>query len=278
MSHCWGTTGRPLTTEKPTIDSRHERIRFEDLSRGFQDVVTISRAVKIRYLWIDTLCIIQDSIEDWAAESAQRARIYKSSCLTISFTDYKDSHQPIFCGRLELPTCRMGGEMPNIYIRSIFPSSQQEPSKILEHSYTILGNLSCLGHRAWAFPERLLSPRVLNYTRDQLIWECGDGVKHESMVAVDKSYMNMVEPKSKKKDIYQFWLSLMETLSQCDLTYSEDIFPTLSGIASETKALLDDIYIAGMWKSDLHVALLWRPGKYCSVVDKYRAPSWSWAS
>ena len=278
LSHCWGTAGRPLTTAKATIDSRLERIRFGDLSRSFQDAVTISRALKIRYLWIDTLCIIQDSIEDWATESAQMARIYKSSHLTISFTDYKDSHQPIFCDRPQLPTCKMGREMPNIYIRSIFPSSEQEPSKILERSDTILGNLSCLGHRAWAFQERLLSPRVLSYTRDQLIWECRDVVEHESMVVVENPYMNMPDPKSEKKDVYRFWLHLVESFSQCALTYSGDLFPTLSGIASETMALLDDAYIAGMWKADLHVALLWRPAEYGSAVDKYRAPSWSWAS
>jgi hypothetical protein len=92
LSHCWGSAAKPFMTEMATIHLRHQRIDFGDLPRSFQDAVRITlritRRLKIRYLWIDTLCIIQDSIDDWAAESAQMARIYKSSLLTISFTDY----------------------------------------------------------------------------------------------------------------------------------------------------------------------------------------------
>lgn len=283
LSHCWGTGPSPLTTKKATAEARRQRIYFGVLPRSFQDAVTISRALKIRYLWIDTLCIIQDSIEDWAAESGQMARIYKSSLLTISFTDCSGSHESIFCDRPELPSCRMGPGMSNIYLRSIYPytyesASQEKPSKILDSTHSILGHSSPLGCRAWAFQERLLSPRVLSYTRDQLVWDCPHGVEREGNVAVEKAYMHMPDTEMEKAKVYRFWLGVVEVFSQCKLTFQSDKFPALSGIASEIGGLVDDTYIAGMWKSELLEALLWKPDGYSTVLPVYRAPSFSWAA
>jgi hypothetical protein len=283
LSHCWGTAQMLMTTQKATLNSRKERIHFDDLPRSFQDAVIITRGLKIRYLWIDSICIVQDSIEDWAEQSAHMARIYKSALVTLAFTDYKDAYQPILRDRPVLPNCKMGDEMPNIYLRSIYPrvdhsASPHEPSKILTEPHAILGNSSCLGSRAWAFQERLLSRRVLNYTRDQLIWECRECIKREANVFAGKSYMNLPDVESKKKDVYRFWFGVVEYFSKCALTFSRDIFPALSGIASEVNSLLNDTYIAGMWKSDLRAALLWKPAEYGTVVSEYRAPSWSWAS
>ena len=266
-----------------TLHLRRQRISFGDLPRSFQDAVVISRSLKFRYLWIDTLCIIQDSIEDWATESAQMARIYMSALLTISFTDYQDSYQPILCDRPELPSCRLGGDKSHVYVRSKYPckgdiTPQQTATMILELPGKILGRSSYLGRRAWAFQERLLSPRVLNYTAGQLVWECRQMAKCESNVVNVETHLKLPDVTFEKEPIYRYWLGVVESFSQCDLTFPRDKFPALSGIASEINALVADTYVAGLWKSDLHEALLWKPGENASPVAKYRAPSWSWAS
>lgn len=86
LSHCWGDTSTILTTTKDTIEQRRRNIPFSELPRTFQDAVQITRALGLRYLWIDSLCIIQDDKDDWQFESAKMAEIYLGSCLTIAAT------------------------------------------------------------------------------------------------------------------------------------------------------------------------------------------------
>ncbi|TVY55546.1 hypothetical protein LCER1_G002742 [Lachnellula cervina] len=53
------------------------------LPPSFRDAVIVTRELGIRYLWIDSLCIVQDDLDDWRKESAQMDRIYGMSFLTI---------------------------------------------------------------------------------------------------------------------------------------------------------------------------------------------------
>jgi hypothetical protein len=70
LSHCWGpSTHLPITTMTSTLDNRMKRINFGHLSQTFQDAVKLARQLGQRYLWIDSLCIIQDDKDDWAIES-----------------------------------------------------------------------------------------------------------------------------------------------------------------------------------------------------------------
>jgi hypothetical protein len=70
LSHCWGRANI-LKTELSCLEDFHEHIPFRKLCRNFQHAISITRRLGYRYLWIDSLCIIQDSAEDWARESAQ---------------------------------------------------------------------------------------------------------------------------------------------------------------------------------------------------------------
>lgn len=62
-------------------------IFLSDLPPLFQDAIIITRQLGLRYLWIDSLCIIQDSLRDWETEAAKMASIYQNSYVTISATD-----------------------------------------------------------------------------------------------------------------------------------------------------------------------------------------------
>jgi hypothetical protein len=59
LSHCWGTD-QNLTTERATVPERLQGIRFDILPKTFQDAISITRILGIEYIWIDSLCIIQD--------------------------------------------------------------------------------------------------------------------------------------------------------------------------------------------------------------------------
>lgn len=89
LSHRWGNA-KPLTTTSTTLQSRLEGIKVKDLSQTFQDAVILTRALRKPYLWIDSLCILQDSASEWEEESAKMGTYYSSSWLTIGAGMHED--------------------------------------------------------------------------------------------------------------------------------------------------------------------------------------------
>jgi hypothetical protein len=73
-----------LTTEVSTLPERCKELVFQQLPVLFQDAIAITRRFGYTYLWIDCICIIQDSRDDWQIESANMGHIYKNSSLTIA--------------------------------------------------------------------------------------------------------------------------------------------------------------------------------------------------
>jgi hypothetical protein len=91
LSHCWGSTmptSAKLTLE--TLDINRKSIDLQGLPRTFQDFIEIARRLGVRYVWIDSLCIIQNSKEDWQSEAAQMASVYSGAYLTIAASSSAD--------------------------------------------------------------------------------------------------------------------------------------------------------------------------------------------
>ncbi|KXX81980.1 hypothetical protein MMYC01_201473 [Madurella mycetomatis] len=97
LSHCWGPPEhRPPRTTNANLSQRKLSIPVKDLPPTFSDAVQLSRALEISYLWIDSLCIIQDNAADWEQEAARMADVYKSAVLTISADGAVDSRVGLF--------------------------------------------------------------------------------------------------------------------------------------------------------------------------------------
>jgi len=112
-----------------------------------------------------------------------------------------------------------------------------------------------------------------------LIWECTKfSVSESGRWDSRQEYVipARVNGESKNK-YYSLWRQLVQNYTLRDLTYPDDRFPALSGVASEIQKRIDDIYIAGLWRDDLHRGLVWEVHR-SGPAAKYRAPSWSWAS
>nr|ABC46542.1 HET domain protein pin-c3 [Neurospora crassa] len=92
LSHCWGPPEkRPTTTTKANLSQRMERIPFIELPRTFQDAIEMTRKLGHRYLWIDSLCIVQDDEQDWAREASLMAKVYSHASCTLSALSSHDS-------------------------------------------------------------------------------------------------------------------------------------------------------------------------------------------
>lgn len=83
LSHCWGPS-QPFILTTASETAFRNGIPFQALPRTFQDAVTITRLLCLRYLWIDSLCILQDDKDDWERESANMADVYRNAYLTIA--------------------------------------------------------------------------------------------------------------------------------------------------------------------------------------------------
>lgn len=172
LSHRWGTS-RHLTTTELSLKAHMANIDIDLLPRTFQDAVEITRNLGIRYLWIDSLCILQDNKIDWETESSVMDRIYNSAYLTIAASNAESDNSGFLVSRTK---------------PSIEPVELQYREEGSQHIqkwwFAIAGNLegraqdnvrqgvdhSTLNSRAWVLQERLLSPRVVHFTKTQIVW------------------------------------------------------------------------------------------------------------
>lgn len=83
LSHCWRESG-PLATKVSTLGERLNMIDVRKLSPTLRDAIALTRYMRIPYLWIDSVCIIQDSKEHWEEESAKMGSYYGNALFTIT--------------------------------------------------------------------------------------------------------------------------------------------------------------------------------------------------
>jgi hypothetical protein len=90
LSHCWGKL-KSLVLRQDNVETFATRIPQEALPQSFKDAIEVARSLDIDYLWIDSLCIIQNNdSDDWAKEAAQMSSIYGGSYLNIAATSAVD--------------------------------------------------------------------------------------------------------------------------------------------------------------------------------------------
>ena len=141
-------------------------IPSRELPQTFQDAIRVTRRLQIRYLWIDSLCILQDSPEDWDHESVQMHHVYGNAYINLAADDSRDSSQGLFRGRL-----------PSLVTPTIVVTAWKEalakrfiviPRRFWSESVAE----SPLNRRAWVLQERYLSPRIIHFGETQVLWEC----------------------------------------------------------------------------------------------------------
>lgn len=185
LSHSWGGE-QPLTTTAATLDDRKAGIEFARLPKTFQDAVRITRRLGIRYLWIDSLCIIQDDAKDWQVEASRMASIYRNSWLTVSATSSSSPNSGCFKFEQAIVVkADDDDDDDDDPLNVLFPEATKLRQDLrLSLRFTIahpdFGPFSRpqenkpfpLLNRAWAYQERLLAPRVLHFGPHEVFWEC----------------------------------------------------------------------------------------------------------
>jgi hypothetical protein len=93
LSHCWGDKP-PLRTILSTLKQRKEGLEWDSMPATFQDAIRVTRQLGIRYLWLDSLCIIQNDITGWESGAARMADIYEDAQLVIAASSYPNPGIP----------------------------------------------------------------------------------------------------------------------------------------------------------------------------------------
>jgi hypothetical protein len=295
LSYCWGTpTEGNFTTTTATLELRRSHIDYSVIPATFQHAFEITRGVGIRYIWIDAPCILQDSESDWEEESIKMGEIYSNSYVTIA----ADSSTNVNGGCYnEASDTILEGNDSLIRITSI-PSDGRKSSLYLGCRYG--RNMpeietSKLTTRAWAYQERLLSPRILHYTQKQLFWECRLTVFTEDMIP-----RTLQEPNPGFSRDLGHGCPLPGTIRLLDLKYkgfpgallelwymclisngyarrklkvSSDKLPAISALARLWSQYIRAPYLAGLWHHDLWRGLCWHcNGGVAARPAKYRCP------
>lgn len=310
LSHRWGTQAFLCTTTS-NFATHKDGISLDDLPITFREAVDFTRKLGLRYIWIDSLCIVQDDVEDWRVQSSKMADIYANAYLTISAAHADGPRAGLFSAlkpdmrahRLSGPSLTMNdGRKPGIYARRAISHVDMQYIGSLAASSPSTKDLPLL-QRAWSFQERFLSQRVLYFTSSELAWECsgktacqcrgeqnapfstlniGSKVLNQRKCYYTSSLAAAFDSKG-KEEVARRWLSLVADYSRLEMTFERDIFPALSGLAKVFGAFLDTRYVSGLWKDFLLPGLLWRPvdggrKQWGSRPLQWRAPSWSWGS
>jgi hypothetical protein len=286
LSHCWGGEKPLVTTLEPDTLSQYKQcIKWDMLPKTFQDAIIVSRKFGIRYLWIDSLCIIQDSSHDWQVQSALMADIYQNSVITIAGSVSSGPRQGLF------------RTADTIHIAQSLPASTSLGGVDKIRSRIALSHNAAkfpLLQRGWVFQERLLSSRYLHFGQHELIWECMEQLTCEcgSLSLPDMHRYKWLEPKNRfHPDSLQYlkdfpikvsdaWQAAVADYSRMELSFPSDMFPAISGIAKNVKAATEWSYVAGLWRETIITDLVWRTEEPHNAVRcrDWRAPTFSWAS
>lgn len=294
LSHCWGGS----ESFKLTTDNYRDLcngVPTSSLPQLYQDSLYVAQEMGVRYIWIDSLCIIQsgDSLADWKREAPLMSEVYSNALCTISAADAPDSYHSLFSDRNPDIVCP-----PTTHLWIDGKLARYEFSDWDLWRVEVLQ--AKVNTRAWVLQERLLSPRILYFGARQVFWECvtkeaaetnpagltggsvgsdvstGRGIRAALLSAQDADVDSILS---------YHWPNVVKLFTHCDLTFSRDKLVAVSALARMMSTISGEDYVAGMWKRTLERNLLWfksRNGtsRVQPQVDAgiYRAPSWSWAS
>lgn len=281
LSHCWGKKSFICLLRHNFLGFTNE-IPQVALSKTFSDAIQVARSLGFEYIWIDSLCIIQDDPRDWEMESGIMADIYGSSCLNIAATASPDGKKGCFFDRD--PVYIQGGQV-ELEMNGIRRAYRFWDGKLFAHN--LEGDNAPLLARAWVLQECLLAPRTLHFTTSQCFWECGTKFSCEAFPdhIPQTFYSNEYEfPTTKLGEKWEF---IVDRYCYSSLTKSSDKLVALAGIARKFGEITGDDYFAGIWRKSFEIGLCWStyfsqlPSISNSLTEPRSGtifPSWSWAA
>ncbi|KAI1625232.1 heterokaryon incompatibility protein-domain-containing protein [Exophiala viscosa] len=288
LSHCWGTWG---ATDNPVLlnenlEARQQKgLHLKGIPKTFRDAIHIAGSLGIKWIWIDCLCIIQNSTADWLHEASIMDKIYQNAVVNISADHREDSRAGCFVERHPL-------DIRPIQFESL--KSKVSWQVTFDDTFRWIHTSPSFG-RAWIMRERQLSRRILHFIDKEVVWECC-GVENSSFASESlpggAPFKKVFEDQHKfqtgrlqqtlgddLEETYALWNDVCEDISKRSVTKAPDMPIILSSLAREFHRVLpEDDYCSGLWRSTLPKSLAWSSISWAPRNRAYIAPSWSWMS
>jgi len=316
LSYRWGVEVKDVgATTKSRLEVYTTSIDESSLPATLRDAITLCRGIKVQYLWVDMLCIIQDDEEDWRRESSSMHRVYSNALLTVA------AHHPTWCLTGFLGEQEFGQDA---WQKCFQPSISIAEVKAPERMYVRIRKrpqdkkATPLEQRGWTVQEAILPTRIVHFTGAEMAWECNERWFCECGHILGKSGTRWDDPAQPfLKTLFQDrnmgitprygdgndptglpWTSVVVEYSRRQLTKSADKLVALSGLAQSISPSTEQNaepsgpndtahrYLAGIWQHHIPMQLLWyiHDGGTKEIEPAhsrplpYRAPTWSWAS
>lgn len=295
LSYCWGYC-RPMKTTVDTLSAHQDDVPWSSLPTLFKDAIRVTLRLGMRYVWIDSLCIVQGDVEDFQKEAPHMGEIYSQAAVVLAAHGF----------RLNLE--RDG-------TREIKPAPQHESAtkplsvfvrRVMDHDNLFNTSMQTTTYwgRAWCFQERLFAPRILHFggSYEELLFECNVHFRCECGRIRDQRLSNNSSTWSHLKsqlsislqafdadasgdrtntrnDLWETYIALCEDYTARGLTFATDTLPASSSLARRLHPRLGRYY-AGLWEHNIILGLQWESldTRKCSRPEEYLAPSFSWSS
>lgn len=287
LSHCWGRKP-PIKLTKENQHRYSTAIDPTALPKTYNDAIWVTREVGIPYLWIDSLCIVQDDPADWEQEAAAMTSVYEGAQITIAAAWSEDADSGLFHDYKPAMVIEVAEETR---INESFEKSTVQLSlRSVPNDEKEIGSAP-LNLRAWALQEFVLSRRIIILAKEQIYWLCS--CLYESEDGIESSTNLQFAPLPRlgvisrqlnvsQHELYKGWQDTVLQYSKRSLTFPHDKIAALAGVTRLFQRLVKDEPLAGLWKNDLFCGLLWSSEVHSTLDDEaiqsLKIPSWSWLS
>ncbi|OHE92059.1 hypothetical protein CORC01_12640 [Colletotrichum orchidophilum] len=301
LSYVWGPRGvvnYTLTTDNIAELSTPGGLskNVEKLPRTIQDAINLTRRVGHRYLWIDSLCIIQKgNPNDQGVQLNLMDDIYRGASFTIVSANGEDANARLsgIEGVERTKKQHTTEYSKDLTLLSLVPDFEDGVEKIYWNS------------RGWTYQERLLSRRLITFTDNTVYFQCGQMTCSEDFnmlredVTQSASQQNIAlsrgeaPPTLTPRSQYrlgispEFYYRMVTEYTSREMSHTDDRVNGFKGILNVIEKVPEykNVFAWGAWAKDLLAfSLLWQPRQELTRVSKYKSdppiliyPSWSWA-
>ncbi|KAF2136062.1 uncharacterized protein K452DRAFT_292715 [Aplosporella prunicola CBS 121167] len=263
LSYGWHKSSNAFITNLDNLESRKIGIPMSQLPKTLSEAILFTRRLGIQYIWINALCIIQDSPDDWAREASNMAQVYSGAILTLTAAHAQNDTVGLF----------------------------SEP----DETSNSCSARSCLDKRGWALQEQLLSARTIGFSSRYTSWNCLSGIPspwNDNHLLLKSALRNniFVTPSAISSYLpldwrFRCWARMIEDYSRRSFINDGDRMLALSGICTKFQETVGEDVVTGIWAgSHLAQSLLWTTDQYedrrepDEMRKSPRIPSWSWTS
>ncbi|PKS05407.1 hypothetical protein jhhlp_008783 [Lomentospora prolificans] len=287
LSHCWGKH-QIIVTTRDNLQLHQNEIRWNDLSTTFQQAIDFSCRLGIEFIWIDSLCIIQDSTLDWEQEAVMMAAYYSNAELTLAATSSEDGTGGLFRKRSkDEQTMEITGH--DTWGRPYHLNARIRMDHPFDRKVDEIERFPLM-QRGWVYQEHILSKRFLHFGPRELVWECHSQTLCEcgtiyreppSQYATNQvlnvsQYDSILLRDTKKRR--QLWYETVENVMDTAFTRITDRLVASAGLVTVLAKGYRGRYLAGLWEDCLIADLCWCVFEGMRPDELKGVPSWSWGS